>query len=203
VIRAELVPPRRASPAAAGGGAAGDRRAPLLREPAPDLPVESDGERVVLDYTTTGFSLGQHPLQLQALGCVDTRDIARFPVGKRVKLAGLVLMRQRPGTAKGVVCADVGARDRAALLGARLMLVEAKIERRTERAEVPITHLICTSLAKRTDLLDGLMHCGRPGCLGDMRRSAGSMKCDGQILAHAGRSGCRAAGTSIDYGRIQ
>jgi len=151
---------------------------PLLREPAPELPVESDGERVVLDYTATGLTLGQHPLtllrpQLQALGCVDTRDIARMPVGQRIKLAGLVLMRQRPGTAKGVVFvtvedehgtanlvvwADVGVRDRAALLGARLMLVEAKIERETERAEVPITHLICKSLADHTDLLDGLMH---------------------------------------------
>jgi error-prone DNA polymerase len=151
---------------------------PLLRESAPDLPLESDGERVVLDYTATGLTLGQHPLtllrpQLQALGCVDTQELARLPAGRRIKLAGLVLMRQRPGTAKGVVFvsvedehgtanlvvwADVGARDRGALLGARLMLVEAKIERETERAEVPITHLICKSLADRTDLLDGLMH---------------------------------------------
>jgi error-prone DNA polymerase len=151
---------------------------PLLREPAPELPEESDGERVVLDYTATGLTLGQHPLallrpQLQALGCIDTKGLARLRAGRRLKLAGLVLMRQRPGTAKGVVFvtvedeygtanlvvwADVGARDRAALLGARLMLVEARIERETERAEVPIIHLICKSLADRTDLLDGLMH---------------------------------------------
>jgi error-prone DNA polymerase len=130
---------------------------PLLPEPAPDLPPESSGQAVVLDYTATGLTLGDHPLaqlrpQLQALGCRDTREIADLPPGKRIKLAGLVLMRQRPGTAQGVVFitvedehgtanlvvwADVGARDRAALLGARLLLVEAKIERETQHAEVP------------------------------------------------------------------
>ncbi|RKK02672.1 hypothetical protein EBE87_25100 [Pseudoroseomonas wenyumeiae] len=151
---------------------------PLLREPSPDLPPESTGQAVVLDYTATGLTLGQHPLallrpQLKALGCIDTRELATLPQGQGVKLAGLVLMRQRPGTAKGVVFVtvedehgtanlvswtDVGARDRAALLGARLLLVEARIERETEQAEVPITHLICKSLTDRTDLLHGLMH---------------------------------------------
>jgi error-prone DNA polymerase len=151
---------------------------PLIQEPAPELPSESLGQAVVLDYMATGLTLGEHPLallrpQLTALGCVDTRDIARLPPGKRIKLAGLVLMRQRPGTAKGVVFitvedefgtanlvvwADIGARDRAALLGARLMLVEAKIERESEHAEVPITHLICKTLTDRSDLLNGLMH---------------------------------------------
>jgi DNA polymerase III alpha subunit len=134
-------------------------------ELAPDLPVES---------RATGLTLGEHPLallrpQLKALGCVDTRDIAELPPGKRIKLAGLVLMRQRPGTAKGVVFitvedehgtanlvvwVDIGPRDRAALLGARLMLVEAKIERESKQAEVPITHLICRTLTDRSDLLN-------------------------------------------------
>jgi error-prone DNA polymerase len=151
---------------------------PLLREPASELPPESAGQAVVLDYTATGLTLGEHPLallrpQLQALGCVDTQQLITMPQGQRIKLAGLVLMRQRPGTAKGVVFvtvedehgtanlvvwADIGARDRAALLGARLLLVEAKIERETEQAEVPITHLICRTLTDRTELLNSLMH---------------------------------------------
>jgi error-prone DNA polymerase len=151
---------------------------PLLREPAPALPPESAGQAVVLDYTATGLTLGQHPLallrpQLRALGCVDTQQLITMPPGQRIKLAGLVLMRQRPGTAKGVVFvtvedehgtanlvvwADIGARDRAALLSARLLLVEAKIERETEHAEVPITHLICKTLIDRSDLLNSLMH---------------------------------------------
>ena len=88
-----------------------------------------------------------------------------------MRLPGLVLMRQRPGTAKGivfvtvedefgsanlVVYADVGARDRRALVGARLLVAEGRVERETEHAEVPITHLICRRLIDRSDLLDGL-----------------------------------------------
>jgi error-prone DNA polymerase len=80
-------------------------------------------------------------------------------------------MRQRPGTAKGIVFitiedefgvanlivyTDVGARDRAALIGARLLVAEGRIERETDHAEVPITHLICRKLTDRSDLLQQL-----------------------------------------------
>ena len=102
--------------------------------------------------------------------------------GQRIKLAGMVLMRQRPGTAKGivfvtvedehgtanlVVYTDVAARDRAALIGARLLVVEARVEREAERAEVPITHLICRSLEDRSDLLSCLMQGGVSNGLSD------------------------------------
>jgi error-prone DNA polymerase len=88
-----------------------------------------------------------------------------------VRLPGLVLIRQRPGTAKGVVFvtvedehgqanivvyAQVGERDRAALVGARLLVIEGRVERQTEHAEVPITHIIARRLLDRTDLLQRL-----------------------------------------------
>jgi error-prone DNA polymerase len=63
-----------------------------------------------------------------------------------------VTVEDEHGTANLVVWADVGAQDRAALLGARLLLVEAKIEQETQHAAVPITHLICKTLTDRTDL---------------------------------------------------
>ncbi|MFC7556661.1 hypothetical protein ACFQU7_37245 [Pseudoroseomonas wenyumeiae] len=92
---------------------------------------------------------------------------------------------------------DVGARDRAALLGARLLLVEARIERETEQAEVPITHLICKSLTDRTDLC--MASCtGRRTCPGVMRRWVEPMKCAGRIRGRGGQSGCRGAGTSTE-----
>jgi error-prone DNA polymerase len=84
-------------------------------------------------------------------------------------------MRQRPGTAKGVafvavedelgaadlvVHADAGARDRRALVGARRLVAEGPVERETERAELPITHLIRSKLTDRSDLLDGLSPAG-------------------------------------------
>ncbi len=50
----------------------------------------------------------------------------------------------------------MGARDRRALVGARLLVAEGWVERETGHAEVPITHLICRRLVDRSDLLDGL-----------------------------------------------
>ena len=104
----------------------------------------------------------------EALGLDDTRRLGAARPGSRIRLPGLVLMRQRPGTAKGVVFvtvedefgaanlvvyAQVGARDRRALVGARLLLAEGRVERETERAEVPITHVIARRLHDRADLL--------------------------------------------------
>ncbi len=93
------------------------------------------------------------------------------PSGSFVRVPGIVLMRQRPGTAKGivfvtiedefgvanlVVYTDIGSRYRAALIGARLLVAEGKVERETEHAEVPVTHLICRRLVDRSDLLQTL-----------------------------------------------
>ena len=153
---------------------------PLLPEPTPDLPPQRGGEEVVEDYAATGLTLRAHPLALlrpalDALGLHDTRFLNAARSGSRVRLPGLVLMRQWPGTAKGmvfvtvedefgsanlVVYADVGARDRRALVAARLLVAEGRVERETERAEVPITHLICRRLIDRSDLLDGLAQAG-------------------------------------------
>ena len=159
----------------------------LIREPAPSLPAEADGQSTVLDYMATGLSLRQHPLgllreELQRLGLHDTRRLGTTRPGSWIRLPGLVLMRQRPGTAKGivfitiedefgvanlVVYPDTGARDRAALIGARLLVAEGRVERETEHAEVPITHLICRKLIDRSDLLNGLMRSGAGPSWGD------------------------------------
>ena len=150
---------------------------PLLPEPTARLPEQTEGERVVEDYLATGLTLGRHPLALlrpkleAELRCADTRHLAEVPPGAWLRLAGLVLMRQRPGSAKGVVFLtmedehgvanlvvypDVATRDRAALVSGRLLLAEGRLEREAERAEVPITHLIVRRLTDRSDLLDGL-----------------------------------------------
>ena len=148
----------------------------LIQEPAPALPAEADGQSVVLDYAATGLSLRQHPLallrpRLSEMGCHDTRRLNTARPGSFIRLPGIVLMRQRPGTAKGivfitledefgvanlVVFTNVGERDRAAMIGARLMIAEGTIERETEHAEVPVTHLICRRLIDRSDLLRDL-----------------------------------------------
>lgn len=76
-------------------------------EPLPALPHLSAVEEVVSDYRTVGLSLRGHPMKflrprLQELQAVPAWKLASWPNGKRVTVAGLVLMRQRPGTAKGI-----------------------------------------------------------------------------------------------------
>jgi error-prone DNA polymerase len=149
---------------------------PLIREPPVVLPAETAGQSVVRDYAAIGLTLREHPMALlrpllQAEGYHDTRRLLTTRPGGFIRLAGIVLMRQRPGTAKGIIFVtledefgvanlivypDVTARDRAALVGSRLMLAEGRIERESEHAEVPIIHLICRRLTDRSDLLGRL-----------------------------------------------
>ena len=68
----------------------------------------SELETVTWDYEATGMSPRGHPLgalraKLTALDLPDARTVQSMPNGKRVRYAGLVIVRQRPGTAKGVV----------------------------------------------------------------------------------------------------
>lgn len=76
-------------------------------EPLPALAQLSGMEEVVADYRTVGLSLRDHPMKflrprLQELQAVSAWKLASWPNGKRVSVAGLVLMRQRPSTAKGI-----------------------------------------------------------------------------------------------------
>jgi error-prone DNA polymerase len=64
-------------------------------------------EEVYADYNTTGLSLKAHPIsflrdELSAKRCVSASDLPNLRDGRHVRVAGLVLLRQRPGTAKGV-----------------------------------------------------------------------------------------------------
>jgi error-prone DNA polymerase len=141
----------------------------------PDLPPETAGEETVLDYAATGLSLRRHPLallrpRLTERGAADTRALNAARQGRWIKVPGLVLVRQRPGSAKGVVFftvedewgtanlvlyPDIVTRDRAAVIGARLVLAEGRVER-TETAEVPIIHLVVRHLHDWSRLLDDL-----------------------------------------------
>jgi error-prone DNA polymerase len=153
---------------------------PQIEEPSPALADETLGEAVVADYRATGLTLRQHPLALlrpalTRLGLHDTRHLHRACQGQSVRLPGLTLLRQQPGTSKGVVFvtvadefgeanlvvyANVGARDRQALLGARLLVTEGRVDRMDDHAEVPIIHLVARKLIDRSDLLDGLGQVG-------------------------------------------
>jgi error-prone DNA polymerase len=76
-------------------------------EPLAPLPVLSPLEEVVADYRTQGLSLRDHPVkfmrsQLTALSAISSVELSKRKHGERVRVAGLVLMRQRPATAAGI-----------------------------------------------------------------------------------------------------
>jgi error-prone DNA polymerase len=80
---------------------------PPLRERSPLAEMTAE-ERMVADYGGTGVTVGPHPMalrrrQLTAVGVSRAVDLARGPDGASVRVAGSVIVRQRPGTAKGFV----------------------------------------------------------------------------------------------------
>jgi error-prone DNA polymerase len=80
---------------------------PLDVPAAPELRALDAWEGMVADYATTGLTLGPHPLELLRPGLpastVTCRDLPNLPHESPVRIGGLVVARQRPGTAKGIV----------------------------------------------------------------------------------------------------
>jgi error-prone DNA polymerase len=98
-------------------GLTGEAKAPIevplltqlpLSEPEVELPSMSLPEHVHEDYRTTRLSLKAHPVEffrgeLDRMGVAPARRLKEMKDGDRVSIAGLVLIRQQPGTAKGIV----------------------------------------------------------------------------------------------------
>ncbi len=84
---------------------------PLARRPVEQvvrLPPMSAFERVLADYRTTGLSPGAHPIsflreELDRRGVLAAGDLNERRAGQRVRVGGLVICRQRPRTARGVM----------------------------------------------------------------------------------------------------
>jgi error-prone DNA polymerase len=152
------------APAATRQAAAEEGR-PLLRAP-------TEGERIVADYASLGLTLGRHPLallreRLRAAALLPADEIKRAAHGASVRTAGIVLMRQRPATASGVIFLTledesgqvnvivwerVGRAQRRALLESRLLEVHGELQRQDD-----VTHLIASRLIDRTHLLGELL----------------------------------------------
>jgi error-prone DNA polymerase len=121
---------------------------PLDLPAPPELRALSDWEGMLADYSTIGLTTRAHPLALlrerMARDIVTSRDLERLEHGQRVRIGGLVVARQRPGTASGVVFIlledefgtinlivppPVYERYRLIVRTEPLMLVEGKLER--------------------------------------------------------------------------
>jgi len=140
-------------------------------DPAAPLPAMTIGEEIVEDYTAVHLSLKAHPLELlrprlEKQHVTPNAALSTIANDRRVTVAGLVIVRQRPGTAKGVifmtledeaaicnviVWPHVFERDRPIVMGARLILVKGKLQR-----EGIVTHIVAERLYDISPLLDTL-----------------------------------------------
>jgi error-prone DNA polymerase len=138
-----------AMPAYAAGEDATQLALPVDLPQAPALAPVGDWDAMIADYATAGLTVHRHPMRLlrdglRARGARSSADLATLPHEARVRIAGLVVARQRPGTAKGVVFLliedetgtvnlivppRVYERDRLAVRTEPLVLVEGTLER--------------------------------------------------------------------------
>ena len=138
-----------------------------------ELPLMSKGEHVVQDYSTLGLTLKAHPVSfvrirlemLRILSCKQINEDAGN--GQLVKVAGLVLVRQRPGTAGGVcfitiedesgfsnlvVFEKLFEKYRKEILHAKLLMVEGRLQREKE-----VVHVIVSKCIDLTKMLGKLV----------------------------------------------
>jgi len=138
---------------------------PLLRAPR-------EGHDIVADYGSLGLSLRRHPLallrrRLEARGILTTEALWGLPSGRWVTTAGMVITRQRPGSASGVtfvtmedetghvnliVWKRIAEEQRAALLESRLLEVRGPVQR-----EGDVLHVIAQRLTNLSALLGELV----------------------------------------------
>ncbi|MDP2320616.1 MAG: error-prone DNA polymerase [Acidobacteriota bacterium] len=118
---------------------------PDTGSPLPDMDVS---ERLIADYSGTGLTVGPHPLtfrrhELSMRGVLPAIELPKARAGRRVRTAGMVITRQRPGTAKGfvfltledetgianiIVRPDLYASDRLTIVEASFLMVEGVLQ---------------------------------------------------------------------------
>ncbi|WP_417432603.1 error-prone DNA polymerase [Hoeflea sp.] len=140
----------------------------LQKEPDVDLPPMPLGEQVINDYQSLSFSLKAHPMsflreRLARNGCRPNSDLQDIRSGRQVKVSGLVLVRQRPGSAKGVVFETIEdetgvaniivwpkvfEKFRAIVLGSRCVGVRGKLQN-----EEGVIHVVAEYLEDLTPMM--------------------------------------------------
>src|SRR5579862_379433 len=163
-------------PASVPGTAGEAKQLALPLEPTvetPDLPEPTVWERMLTDYRTTSLSVGVHPLELLRPhlppGTLSTEALRAQPHRANVQLAGLVVARQRPSTANGVVfmlledehaqvnlviAPQVYERFRAVVRGEPLLLVRGRYEHSDRNRNVLVREVVSLAPLARS-LTDG------------------------------------------------
>ena len=137
---------------------------PLLKKP-------TEGQTIVADYQSTGLTLERHPIcllrrHLDRYRYISAEQLPTIGNGRKINVAGIVITKQRPGTASGVtfvtledetgqinlvVWKQVAERYRAALLNARLLGVAGELQ-----IEGKVIHVIANRLVDHTSMLGNL-----------------------------------------------
>jgi error-prone DNA polymerase len=135
-----------------------------------ELPKMPAGQEVMTDYATAGLSLKQHPVsllreELRKRKIITAAELAKVEHNRWVKVAGLVLIRQRPGTASGVVFETLEDETgivnlivqpkiydmyRPAARHARLLQADGYVQRQGQ-----VIHILAKRLFDLSELLDG------------------------------------------------
>ena len=188
--RVKLAALERLAEADAFAGLGADRRQALwairgLGEPPPPLLARDDpqagegevkfapmteGREVVEDYQTTGLSLRRHPVsflraELTARGMIACSALATMREGRRVTVPGIVLVRQKPGSAKGVMFITIEdetgianlvlwpslfEKQRRLVLSAGMIACRGRVQRDGEVVHVVVEHLVDLSRELRS-----------------------------------------------------
>jgi len=174
-----------------------DEPLPLFATPVADaavaLPEMPEGGQVVQDYRSVGLSLRRHPVaflraELAGQGMLPCTGLGKLRNGRRATVGGLVLVRQKPGSAKGVmfitledesgvaniiVWPKLFEAERRLILSARMLAVRGQVQQ-----ENGVLHLIAEGLFDLTPLLDSVGARGEafrlPHTRGDEARSGGA-----------------------------
>jgi len=154
-----------------------EKPTPLLKsmkrfEATPLLKKPTEGQDIVADYQCTGLTLGRHPMhllrhRLDRYRYLQAERMPNLMTGTAVGVAGLVITKQRPGTASGVtfvtledetghinliVWKQVAEQYRAALLNAKLMGIQGELQ-----IEGQVIHVIARQLIDHTEMLGNLV----------------------------------------------
>jgi error-prone DNA polymerase len=138
-----------------------------LREDSAALPLQQMNieERLVADYAGTGLTVGKHPMyyrrpELRRSNILSAQELRTRPDGEQVRVAGCIIARQRPGTAKGfifismedetgianvIVTPDLYERDRSVVTRSRFLLVEGPLQNQDNVIHVKATRLTVLS----------------------------------------------------------
>ena len=137
---------------------------PQASSPLPEMTIP---ERLIADYSATGLTVGPHPMtfrrhDLSMRGVLPALELPKARTGRRVRTAGMVITRQRPGTAKGfvfltledetgisniIVRPDLYASERLTIVESSFLLVEGVLQNQDGVTSIK---------AERVSKLDGL-----------------------------------------------